>query len=67
MGEVKTRGKYKIWTREEEEILLKDCERKSVGEIAKKLNRSISSVQRKRKRMGLYGFMENTDKKMNSL
>ena len=61
MSKVKKRGKYKVWTRKEEKILLKDCERKSVGEIAKKLKRSESSVQRKRKRMGLYGFMESTD------
>lgn len=62
MGEVRKYSRRRSWTKEEERILLRDYERKSVSEIAKKLNRSESSIHCKRKRMGLYCFRESTDK-----
>ena len=62
MGEIRKYGKHRRWTKEEEAILLRDYERKSVGEIARKLKRSENSIHCKRKRMGLYCFRESTDK-----
>ena len=53
---------YKVWTKEEEEILIKYSERMTEGGIAKKLKRSPKSVGCKRRRLGVPSFVDQTDK-----
>ena len=62
MGEIRTFGKHKRWTNEEEEKLIRYSERMTEGGLAKLLNRPVTSVRAKRTRMGLPCFADQTDK-----
>ena len=64
MGEVRKYSRHKPWTKEEEELLRKLCEKYTESEIAKRMKRSKSSVNCKKIRMGIHHVMEQTDKIM---
>lgn len=61
MAKRKYNGRKK-WTKEEEELLEKLSENYTKKDIAKKLGRSVSSVNCKRNQMGFGSLAENTDR-----
>lgn len=61
MAKRKYNGRKK-WTKEEEELLEKLSENYTKKDIAKKLGRSVSSVNSKRNQMGFGSLAENTDR-----
>lgn len=62
MGRTRKRGRYKKWTQEEIEKLERYCEKFSLEETAKKLNRTASSVRSKRNNLCIPKFLDQTDK-----
>lgn len=52
---------YKIWTEQEEEYLINKYGKTKISEMAKRLNRTESSVEKKIKRMKLGPSFENQD------
>ena len=62
MGEVREYTSHRRWTKEEEQLLIELSEVMTKSGIAKKLGRSVSSVNNKRRKMGLLSFSDQTDK-----
>lgn len=62
MGEVRGYKPHRRWTKEEEEKLIYYSERLTESGVAKKLGRPVNSIRGKRARMGLSGFLDQTDK-----
>lgn len=58
----KKKQKKKYWTPEEEQRLIKLCEKDSQTEVARKMNRSVASVKAKRINMNIDCFQDHTDK-----
>lgn len=62
MGKVREYAPHRSWTKEEEEKLIFLSGRDTKSGIAKKLGRSVSSVNCKRIQMGLPSFTDGTDR-----
>lgn len=58
----KKKQKKKYWTQEEEQRLIKLCEKNSQTEVARRLKRSVASVKAKRINMNIDCFQNQTDK-----
>lgn len=58
----KKKQKKKYWTPEEEQRLIKLCEKDSQAEIARKMKRSVASIKGKRIQMNIDCYSDMTDK-----